>query len=169
MTQRFEKLISASNILVGGGFRLHLTDDHLLMVERHGYAEEYRKFFFTEMQAVALADSKEHLVLSAIIGALVVAIVGCLIAVLIATQAHGGQAGQDWYLVMIPFLLALVPVAAVLLVNLWKGPTAVLFIKTLNADKWTRIPCRRRQAVAALARIRDAVVAVQIASREPLL
>ena len=115
--------------------RLYLGPDHLLLVEIEGYDEKYRRFYFRDVQTIAVRRDMRrlavNLLLSVIWGLLSLALIG--------------PALQGWF-----YPLGLVSVAflILILVNTLRGATCAAYISTAAGTKRLyalhRIPLARR-------------------------
>ena len=96
--------------------RLWLGPDHLLLVASTGFVEEYRRFYFADMQAFYIRRTNEGRRWNIAWG------FAAGVAALIAFQLSGLGAALVWSLV----LLSLTAVA----VNTLRGPTCLCHLKT---------------------------------------
>jgi hypothetical protein len=101
---------------MGATCRLWLADDHLLSVRSSGYTEDYKRFFFRDIQAIVISQTFTDKVYSVIFGTI------CVVCTpLAATQGPGWNI--FWGTLFVIF-------AALLGVNIWRGPTANCKIRT---------------------------------------
>jgi hypothetical protein len=140
-------------VLSRGGFgwsgyaRLRQGPDHLLLVESNGFTENYKRFFFAEIQALTVRRTATGRVWNGIWGGLF------LMFALIALQFSDVEAVVLWFLTAV-FLGAL-------LANFAFGPTCVCHVRTaVQTEKLTSIT-RMKRAEKVLAQIRPLLAAAQ--------
>jgi hypothetical protein len=122
--------------------------DHLLQVENTGYTEEYKRFYFRDIQSITITRDKRALVWSIFFGVMI-AIGGAL---LWTAEDNGARL----------FSICFISLFAVpLLINLIKGPSCFSVIKTAVQEE--QVPAFRRikSTEKALARIRESIAAAQ--------
>ncbi|HEY6929393.1 MAG TPA: hypothetical protein VJA66_06935 [Thermoanaerobaculia bacterium] len=126
---------------------LWLGPDHLLAVDGRGYSENYRRFYYRDIQAIATVRTSRWIAMAALFG-LAAAAVGW------GFLASSSELRWIWMIPGIPLLL-------LFLLNLLYGPTCVCRIttaaQTVPLPSLTRAPSARR----ALERIRARVEAEQ--------
>jgi hypothetical protein len=127
--------------------RLYLGPDHVLQVTMTYHQETYKRFYFTDIQAVQIRRTDVG-------NAWSVGFTGGAFIFLILALAFGGIAG--WILVGIAgvFLIGL-------LINLVAGPTSVTLIRTAVQTDRLRSLGRLRQARKFLARTQPLIEAAQ--------
>ena len=127
--------------------RLWLGNDHLLAVDSTGYTEEYKRFYFRDIQAVSLYQTRRGPVTNVICAA-----IGGLFYMFALAQS-GGLAAFLWTIAGL-FL-------TVVLANSLAGPTCVAHIKT--AVQTEELPSLRRvwQTRKILKRLRPLIAAAQ--------
>ena len=145
-TPRYQRL-PGRGATWSGPSRLWQGDDHILLVLTRGYLENYRRFFYNDIQAVIIRRTHTGKIWNA---------VWALIAVFfafIALQLDGAAALTLWC-VSAPFALAL-------LINLALGPTCACHLRT--AVQMERLPAlsRVRTARQFLARVEPLIQAAQ--------
>src|SRR5206468_2514837 len=64
---------------------LWLGPDHLLLVERRGYTENYKRFFFRDIQSLTIRQTNRHKIWSLILG-IIAAICFALAFVILAAE-----------------------------------------------------------------------------------
>jgi hypothetical protein len=109
--------------------------DHLLLVDRTGYTESYKRFYFRDIQAVVIRKTNKAAVGNYIMG---------LLALLFAAWALN--------VVNLPGRVTLWIIAGFFgfftLLNLWRGPTCVTHIKTAvqteQLPPWNRLRTARK-------------------------
>ncbi len=102
---------------VGSRCRLYIGADHILAVDNHGFSEDYKRFYFSDIQAIVTRKTRHWAVGSAVIALCSM----CYLGILLLPRNH--QVGIFWWLLFGLFLIW--P-----LVNLLKGPTCVCHIVT---------------------------------------
>lgn len=135
-------LISVSRV------SLWLGKDHLLCVETNGYSEDYKRFYFRDIQAIIIRENSARNVTSFIFGglAVVLAVIGSTLTYPVAGRVTLlSAAGVSLLVAVINFLL---------------GPTCSCQIRT--AVQTESLPLIRiRRAQRFLERIRPLIVAAQ--------
>jgi hypothetical protein len=114
---------------------LWLGGDHLLLVDRTGYTESYKRFHFRDIQAVIIRKTNKAAVGNYILG---------LLALLFAAWALN--------VVNLPGRVTLWIISGFFgffaLLNLWRGPTCVTQIKTAvqieQLPPWNRLRTARK-------------------------
>ncbi|MEW6364849.1 MAG: hypothetical protein AB1714_09445 [Acidobacteriota bacterium] len=97
--------------------RLYLGRDHLLLVESAGYSEDYKRFYFQDIQAFVCRRTRRRSWWSAVL-----TIPIALGAAAIFASSEGALRVM-WAVLGSPFVVAL-------LVNLLRGPTCVTHVHT---------------------------------------
>ena len=145
-TDHYQKLPGRGATWTGPS-RLWQGGDHVLLVLTRGYVENYRRFFFNDIQAVIVRRTHTGKIWNAL-WALTTAFF-----MFIALQLDGGAAWTLWGL-SAPFAIAL-------LLNLLLGPTCACHLRT--AVQTERLPAlsRVRAARQFLARIEPLIQAAQ--------
>jgi len=133
----------------GAGYsRLWLGDDHVLLVTSSGYSEEYRRFFFTDIQAVVIRATRTWGWINLIFGAFLVmfAVFGLL------ASSPGGKL----------FLWTIAALSAVAVtINSMFGPSCTVHIRTAIAEHPLEPLGRVRSAQKVIARLRPLIHAAQ--------
>jgi len=115
--------------------RLYLGPDHLLLVEIEGYDEKYRRFYFRDVQTIAVRRDMRRMGLNLALGI----IWGLLSLALI------GPALQGWFY---PLGIASSLFILLILVNTLRGATCAAYISTAAGTKRLyalhRLPLARR-------------------------
>jgi hypothetical protein len=55
----YKKLFSANVNFLGGNSVMRATDDHFLYCESNGYSEEYKRFFYSDIQAIKMVKKRD--------------------------------------------------------------------------------------------------------------
>jgi hypothetical protein len=126
---------------------LWIGEDHLLGIHSSGYSEDYKRFYFRDIQAVVLRKTETGRIISGILGAFSVI---CLMAVL--TTSIGFN--FFWYIVTGCFMTFLV-------INTFFGPTCVCQLRTAVQTEELPSLRRLRRARKVLARLRPLIAAAQ--------
>jgi hypothetical protein len=130
-----------------GSRRLWLGPDHLLEVEGRGYTETYRRFYYSDIQAIVLRETRRWIAVALFLGM-------PLTAVLLAFFLSSPQSRWFW---AIPAAVLSLAVA----IHLLSGRSCVCQIQTIVQTAPLLSLRRRRAAFRAIARIRERVKAVQ--------
>jgi len=131
---------------------LWLGRDHLLLILNRGYSEEYRRFYYTDIQAIQMRQSMTGTITSLVLGILSVLL---LLAVLATKRSRWDTIDIVFWGTMGGLLLF------VFLVNWIKGPTCICHLRTAVQTEMLPPLHRVHAAKKALARLRPAVEAAQ--------
>lgn len=133
---------------------LWLGKDHLLRIDSNGYGEDYKRFYFRDIQAVILVATKRRLVLNWILG---VPTAFCIIswAYNLVFNQHFNLSGVITGVVLT--LMFGVP----LLVNNLRGPTCTCQLRTAVQTEDLPSLNRFRRARKILDRLRPLIAAAQ--------
>jgi hypothetical protein len=127
--------------------RLWLGKDHLLATDAQWYTEEYKRFYFRDIQAVIIRKTDTGKVINAIFGALT-------LLTLIAAVTTSDGFSIFWWCVAGFFGL-------VVLINTIFGPTCFTHIRTAVQSEELPSLRRLRRANKVLARLRPLITAAQ--------
>lgn len=127
---------------------LWLAADHLLQIEHTGYSEEYKRFYFRDIQSITVRRNNRALVWSIFFCVMMALGLGALIS----TQTIGIR----WFWGCFAALFFLF-----LLINLIKGPSCISHIRTAVQQEELASLRRVRKTDKALAHIRARVAAAQ--------
>lgn len=128
--------------------RLFLGPDHLLLVDSTGWREDYKRFYFADIQALTVAYTRRGQVLNAVLS-----VAGSLLGLAGYFVPFGGGT------LVFGALAGVVLVA--LVANLVQGPTAVTTIRTaVQIDELASLN-RLRRTRRVLARLRPLIEAAQ--------
>ena len=127
---------------------LWLGEDHLLQIQHTGFSEEYRRFYFKDIQAIIMRKTKRALVWTISLSIFVAFGVGFELDVI-------DPAARIFWGCWIALF------ALLLLVNLAKGPTCICHIQT--AVQTEQVPSLKRvkKSRKIITRIRDMIMTVQ--------
>jgi len=140
---RFRPFVSKHSVWLGR--------DHLLNVESKGFHERYRRFFFRDIQLIAIRGTQRRASLNWILS-------GVLVLFLLLTVA-AFRYGQNFLEVVT--VIVDVSLAIPLLINNILGPACDVYFRT--AVQEVRVPAlgRLRRARKVLERIRPLIVSAQ--------
>jgi hypothetical protein len=131
---------------------LWLGKDHLLKIDSMRFTEEYRRFYFRDIQAITTCITDRRARWNYALGILSV--------VWLASLLYAGllqpDAGAFWFIVLTFSMLAVAALANNLL-----GPTCAVYLRTAVQIEELPSLSRVRRAEAALARIRPRIIAAQ--------
>ncbi|HEV2392980.1 MAG TPA: hypothetical protein VG146_11535 [Verrucomicrobiae bacterium] len=102
--------------------------DHLLVVVTAGYEESYRRFLFSDVQALIARKTRLHYVWGFASAALAI---GCLLICLsiLNSQPFGSLSAASWTALGILAGIALIFIVLVL-INWWLGPACLCHLRT---------------------------------------
>lgn len=143
----YQKLPGRSSTWTGPS-RVWLGEDHVLLVSSRTFTETYRRFFFSDIQAIIVQRTKMGMIWNAVWGGLL----GFF--AIIALAVPDPTATAVLLTISAPFGVALV-------VNLIRGPTCKCFVRT--AVQMERLPAlsRLRAARKFIARIEPLIASAQ--------
>lgn len=131
---------------------LWLGSDHLLFVERKGYTESYKRFYFRDIQAITVRRTNGRAFGNAL---LVVPAFICVLGVLTCTMTPANRVGITvWGIIGMPFLVAM-------LINSLLGEACACQLRTAVQTEDLPSIRRVRQARKILDRIRPLIVTTQ--------
>ena len=140
-------------LAVAAGFSsLWLGRDHLLTVESTGYTEEYKRFYYRDIQAITIRKTKRQAVTGVVMGVVTLFFAGLALAV---GNAYGDDGGSIFCWVVAGVL------GVLFIINLAAGPTTTCYLR--SAVQTEELPSlgRWRRANKALARLRPLIIAAQ--------
>ena len=124
---------------------LWLGKDHLLSVSSTRFSEDYKRFYFRDIQAFTIVQTRRREVWNLILSILLV------LGVLIAAQSFSRMAALIVSLVGVPLLLY----------NNLMGPTCMVYIRTAVQVEELPSLTRVRRAQKVIARIRPLIQSMQ--------
>lgn len=128
------------------------AEDHLLLVQRQGYTESYRRYYFSAIQGFVVTPNNTAIALAAISG------VPLLVAAIVTTLSILGTLDVGWSIgadvLALPWLF-------VFIVNWIRGPTCTTYLCTAVADVRVSPLGRTREAQRLIPEIASAIWAVQ--------
>ena len=128
--------------------RLYLASDHLLQVSTSGFRETYRRFYFREIQLLALRDSMHGRVWNGVWGFL------AFLPALVALQVNIPATRVIWWGLAGIFLLLLA-------INIARGPTCVCQVRTAVQTRTLASLNRLRKASKVIGQLRPLIEAAQ--------
>jgi hypothetical protein len=132
---------------------LWLGPDHLLCVESNGYAETYKRFYFRDIQAIIVQETRRRAIYNAI---LAVPVLGCLIGLLAClTSFAQDEVGAIVWLIFLSIFLLLV------LVNSLLGAGCASYLRTAVQIEQLPSLCRIPKTRRVLDKLRPYIVAAQ--------
>ena len=122
MEKEYFRLPGKRMLAVWGIDSLWLGKDHLLSIKKRGYVEEYRRFYFADVQSILLDQTGEGTIWNLILG---FAAAVCILIFGLAWRVWEWEPGGliAWGILTGIFFLGL-------LINALKGPTCKCFIQT---------------------------------------
>jgi hypothetical protein len=156
--QKYQRLARAranSNFAVAFTSRasLWLGEDHLLCVESNGYTETYKRFYFRDIQAITLRQTKRRLIWNWILSLLIViCLANCTLNSLLTLQLDVRT--------MVFFSIAVL-IGIPLLGNNLLGRTCACQLRTAVQIEDLPALCRVRQTRKILEKIQPLITAAQ--------
>lgn len=132
---------------------LWLGPDHLLCVDSTGYSETYKRFYFRDIQAIIVRESRRRTVWNVI---LVVPIIGCLAGLLTNLSSMPND-----HLVVLVWLGLSALFLAPFLLNNFVGTACVCHLRTAVQIEELPSLCRVRKTRRILEKIRPLIIAAQ--------
>jgi hypothetical protein len=155
--QRYRRLtwprVAQFSVFIASRSSLWLGDDHLLLVERTGYSEKYKRFFFRDIQAFTIRETKRRLVWNLVLGALLT------ISALIIWGASSDSSSVEGAIIAGSIVGAIFGIP--LVVNSLLGPTCACEIRTAVQTEKLFSLCRLRKTRKVMNRIRPLIIAAQ--------
>jgi hypothetical protein len=159
--QRLTRLRARSQFAVVYQTRsgLWLGDDHLLLVETSGYTENYKRFYFRDIQAVTVQQTKRGQIWNIILASM------SLLLILFTIFMIPKSLPADWTSnevaggVVLGVLLAIFMIS--FLVGFRAGPTCKTYLRTAVQTEELPSLCRMRQTRGVIDKIRPLIVASQ--------
>jgi hypothetical protein len=133
--------------------RLWLAKDHLLSVDYQWYSEDYKRFYFRDIQAVILRKTRTARTINEVLTPLTCIVLALALSLSIAGSFDDGFA-IVWWIIGLVLLAFLVP-------NILMGPTCVCHLKTAVQTEELPSLRRLRRARKVLARVQPLIVAAQ--------
>ncbi len=127
--------------------RLWLGQDHLLCIESQWYTENYRRFYFRDIQAVIIRKTISGKIINLVLG---------LLALLALLPAFGNTGGWQTFWIIWGGVFSFF-----LLLNTFAGPTCVCHMRTAVQTEELPSLRRLRRARKVLARVRPLIAEAQ--------
>jgi hypothetical protein len=133
--------------------RLWLAKDHLLSVDYQWYSEDYKRFYFRDIQAMIIRKTRTGRTINEVLTPLTCIVVALAVSLSIASGFDDGFAIFWWIIgaVLLAFLVA----------NIIMGPTCKCYMKTAVQTEELPSLRRLRRTRKVLARVRPLIVAAQ--------
>ena len=132
---------------------LWLGKDHVLSIDSRRYTEEYKRFYFRDIQAITIRQTKRRAIWNFALMLLLLFWLGMLVSMVSGFESDSATIALlcTWFLIL----------AVPLLANNILGPTCAVYLRT--AVQIEELPSlnRVRRAHRALARIRPLISAAQ--------
>jgi hypothetical protein len=133
---------------------LWLGNDHLLSIDSTGYTEEYKRFYFRDIQALTICGNQRRVVWNWILLAVLVIPLAWLATMLFDREINSNAI---WILWSIITSILLIP----LIVNNLFGATCNCYLRTAVQVEELASLSRIRRAQKALARLRPLIAGAQ--------
>ena len=142
--------------------RMLAGEDHFLYAKSNGYTEEYRHFFYSDIQSIDIFKTSWQTINGIILGILLfLVMVGIGIALWFTFEVskNSDEAFTLTVLVLLAilFILFLTP----FIVNIVKGPTAKAVIRTLSSEDAVVLTGRLRSSIKIIDKMRPYIESVQ--------
>jgi len=138
---------------------LWLGDDHLLLVEASGYTENYKRFYFRDIQAITVQATERGRVWNIILGGVLLVTVLALIFTIPKTAPANWTGNQMAGEIALGFLAAIFAVSCLL--SFLAGPTCKTYLRTAVQTEELPSLSRVRQTGNVIRKIRPLIVAAQ--------
>jgi hypothetical protein len=134
---------------------LWLGKDHLLCVESSNYVENYKRFYFRDIQAITIADSKRRVIWNWVLGSITaICLTGWIFGLLQSSSA-------DFWPAVIFGAIVTGFFGVPLLLNNVLGPTVTCYIRTAVQTEEIASLKRLRRARKVFDRIRPLIIQAQ--------
>jgi hypothetical protein len=132
---------------------LWLGPDHLLCVESTGYWEDYKRFYFRDIQAIVVQETKRRTVWNAV---LTVPMVFCAVGLMTTLTSRNPNFAVDitWAVLSVLFIVPLV-------LNNVLGPTCATRLQTAVQTEGLSSLCRLRHTRRILERLQPLIATAQ--------
>jgi hypothetical protein len=156
--KEYQRLTSMSRIAFVSRSSLWLGKDHLLCIDSNGYAENYKRFYFRDIQTVTFMASKRRFIWNWVSGAPTAIFLVLLLGALPYTGSTGpgSNLGELVFFGFLTFVFALV-----FLINNLLGPSCICHLRTAVQTEELPSLNRLRRARKLLNRIRPFITAAQ--------
>lgn len=151
--KEYERIPGGRGVTLAGRRSLWRGADHLLYLSYRGFTEEYRRFYFADIQSVFYRKTASGKVMNAVMTGF---------AFLFALWAYLGWKIEKWELWAVVMVLVFAAIFVVfLLVNLFLGPTCKCYLRTAVQLQYLPSIRRVRHARKAIRIIQPQIEAVQ--------
>jgi hypothetical protein len=130
---------------------LWLGPDHLLWVLNNSYTEEYKRFYFRDIQALIVRETAGRWIQAMVMGLAFLPFAGLTLV--------GIHEREGWLIGIMGAIAGII--ALLFVINLARGPTCAVYLQTAVQTERLYALNRLRTARRTIALIRQAVVAVQ--------
>jgi hypothetical protein len=141
--------------LVASRSSLWLGRDHVLNIDSNRYSEEYKRFYFRDIQAITVRATNRRAIWNWILAILFVPALGSSAAYWPSRSEPGMMGG------LVVLLMLTVGVGIALLANNLMGPTCLVYIRTAVQVEESPSLGRIRRAIKVLDLIRPRIIAAQ--------
>jgi len=152
--QRLTRTRTSSFFSVAAATRtsLWLGPDHLLCVDFNGFSESYKRFYFRDIQAIIIRETKRRRILNIILGTLLLILFICMVATYGSIGGSGPIVGWS-----IPMGIILIP----FIINNLLGTTCLCQLRTAVQTEDLSSVSRISRAIKILDRIRPLIAEAQ--------
>ena len=141
------------SVLFRSRVSLWLGPDHILFVDSSGFSETYKRFYFRDIQAFTVRETKRRAMWNAVlVGPTVICIAGWLSELIFSPRND---------VAMIIWLIASAVFLVPFLLNNIFGPACACYLRTAVQIEELPSLCRIRKARKVLAKIRPLILAAQ--------
>ena len=142
--------------------RMLAGEDHFLYAKSNGYTEEYRHFFYSDIQSIDIFKTSWQTINGIILGILLFLVmvgIGIALWYLFEVSKNVDKTFNMTVLVLLAilFILFLTP----FIVNIVKGPTAKAVIRTLSSEDAVVLTGRLRSSIKIIDKMRPYIESVQ--------
>jgi hypothetical protein len=162
MAEKEYRRLTGARMRWGGFFAVFATRsslwlgrDHLLRIDSSGYTEEYKRFYFRDIQAITICQTRRRAVLNGVLGILLLPFAAMLMVALFS-KGYGDNVGTVIFGAITCFII-LVP----LLYNIFAGTACSTYIRTAVQVEELPSLARQRRARKAIARLRPLIAEAQ--------
>ncbi len=127
-----------------------LGDDHFLIIKNNGYTENYRRFFYSDIQWIKTSAVKFSIVITVILSLFFLLLLAVTIACYLGKESSTARVFE-----IITCLWALIAVVHYLV-----GPAGTITIKTFSGKETLKVN-RFRKALKIVAKLKDRVLTAQ--------
>ncbi|MBN4074096.1 hypothetical protein JYT61_00895 [bacterium AH-315-E10] len=147
----FKGLVSLSY----ANYKLYMADDHILSLELSGYAERYKRYYFSDIEAIMIQPNYYRMIHNIIYG-IIFALIGLVL--LIAHSDSDSDAFVGLFIFFSPFLFILI---VLIILNTFRGMGCKTSILTRTSSEQLKALDRVKKAQKIIPQISEHIVAVQ--------